>query len=115
MSKRQKTGHFAATPTIIYGRASRFIPAYGRNIRGRATQTDARTTYPSETSPAEALATCARALNSADEELDALQRRHRERWVQHHLFMRKTAVWEEEVHQRTKHLKDAFNNISKTI
>ena len=115
MSKRQKTEHFAATLTIVYGRASRFIPAYGRNIRGRATQTDALTTDPSESSPAEALATCARALNSADEELDALQRRHRERWVQHHLFMRKTAVWEEEVYQRTKHLKDAFNTISKTI
>ena len=115
MSKRQKTVHFAETPTILYGRASRFVPVYGRNIRGRASQTDSPTPSPPEAPPAEALAACERALNSADEELEALQRRHRERWVQHHIFMRKTAVWEEEVYQRTKHLKDAFHTITETI
>ena len=52
---------------------------------------------------------------TADEELEALQRRHRERWVQHHIFMRKTAVWEEEVYQRTKHLKEAFSTIVEII
>ena len=115
MSKRQKVVHFTPTPATLYGRASRFIPGYGRNIRGRAPQTDTSTTNLQETPPAEALATCERALTTADEELEALQRRHRERWVQHHIFMRKTAVWEEEVYQRTKHLKEAFSTVAENI
>ena len=115
MSKRQKVVHFTPTPAILYGCASRFIPGYGRNIRGRASQTDTSTTNLQETPPAEALATCERDLTTEDEELEALQRRHRERWVQHHIFMRKTAVWEEEVYQRTKHLKEAFSAVAENI
>ena len=115
MSKRRKVVHFTPTPAILYGRASRFIPGYGRNIRGRASQTDTSTTNLQETPPAEALATYERALTTTDEELEALQRRHRERWVQHHIFMRKTAVWEAEVYQRTKHLSEAFSTVAENI
>ena len=115
MSKRQKMEHFTHTPAILHGGASRFVPGYGRNIRGRASQTDAPTSNLPEAPPAEALTTCERVLTAADEELEALQRRHRERWVQHHIFMRKTAIWEEEVYQRTKHLKEAFHTIADTI
>ena len=81
MSKRQKVEHFTHTPAILHGRASRFVPGYGRNIRGRASQTDAPTSNLPEAPPAEALATCERALTAVDEELEALKRRHRECWV----------------------------------
>ena len=40
---------------------------------------------------------CAEALKTAQKELQDLQRQHRERWVQHHLYLQKTVVWEENV------------------
>ena len=116
VSKRQKIGHLFNTPAILYGQATRFMPGQGRNTRGRYSQTDPSIPdQQEEACPAEALAACKKALESAEAEIDTIQRRHRERWVQHHLFMWKTAVWEEEVYQRTRHLRDAFSSIAKNI
>ena len=70
---------------------------------------------PEEDRPAEALTACKDALHAAEVEIDAIQQSHRERWVQHHLFMRKTSAWEEEVYQRIRHLRDAFSSVANNI
>ena len=110
-------------PTVIYGRAERFIPGRGRSIRGRYSQTEEELRqavsediqHESTLQPTAAVSTCAIALEEAQNKLQDLQRHHRERWVQHHLFMRRTAVWEEEVQQSTRSLRDAFLELSKNI
>ena len=110
-------------PTVLYGRAARFVPGGGRNIRGRYSQTEEEILkavsedqeHASSALPTTAASTCAIALEKAETKLQDLQRHHRERWVQHHLYMRRTAVWEEEVQQSTRSLRDAFLNLSKNI
>ena len=102
------------TPTVLFGRASRFIPGRGRNTRGKYTQTDEELRqavaeddlYESDLQPSAAVADCAIALEEAQNKLQNLQRHHRERWVQHHLYMRRTTVWEEDVQQSTRSLRD---------
>ena len=113
---RLKSGSHSSTPAVIYGRASRFVSGYGRTPRGRHCQTDP--SPPQETGeirPSKALAACETALGNATAEIDAIQRRHRQRWIQHHIFMRKAAVWEKEVYQRSRNLQDAFSSVSQNI
>ena len=71
------------------------MPGHGKTIRGRYSQTDLADQH-GEVGSAKARTACEEVLESAIAQIEAIQRRHRERWVQHHLFMRKTAVWKEE-------------------
>ena len=110
-------------PTVLYGRAERLIPGRGRNIRGRYSQTneELRQTVAednqreSDLQPPAAVAACAIALEEAQKRLQDLQRHHRERWVQHHLYMRMTAVWEEDMQQSTRSLHDTFLQFSQNL
>ena len=110
-------------PTIRYGRAERFVPGGGRNVRGRYSQTEEEirpavsedNQHANTVLPTTAVSTCASALEEAQNKLQDLQRHHKERWVQHHLYMRRTAVWEEEVQQSSRSLRDAFLQLSKNI
>ena len=115
-ARRLRGGSHSSTPAVIYGRASRFVSGYGRTPKGRQRQTDSSS--PEETEeicPSEALVACETALGNAATELDAIERRHRERWIQHHIFMRNTAVWKEEVYQRSRNLREAFSSVAQNI
>ena len=87
LGQQRKAPRF--NPTILYGRANRFRSGRGRYGRGRFCQTEPEIIN----------------LEKAQSELQALQKHHRQRWIQHHLYLRKTAVWEENVQQSTKSLR----------